>query len=54
MNKKKLESNLTVDVKIHYQGKVYNFTLGRVLRWLLPLAVIVTKLISHLRESATH
>lgn len=51
MEKKTLESNLTVDVKIHYQGKVYNFTLGRVLRWLLPLAVIVTKLFSHFRES---
>jgi hypothetical protein len=52
MNKKKLESNLTVDVKIHYQGKVYNFTLGRVLRWLLPLAVVVTKLISHFRDNS--
>ncbi|MGK5085657.1 hypothetical protein WDW37_20400 [Bdellovibrionota bacterium FG-1] len=55
MNKKKPESSLIVDVKIHYQGKMYKFTLNRMLRWLLPLAIIIAqgaKLISHLRESA--
>lgn len=51
MDKKTLESNLTVDVNIRYQGKVYNFTLSRMLRWLLPIAVVGAKLISHFRET---
>lgn len=53
MDNKKSDNNLVVDVKIHYQGKVYNFAIGRVLRWLLPLAVVVIRLIAHMRDSGT-
>ncbi len=52
MIKKKPESSLVIDLNIHYQGKAYSFTFSRILRWLLPLALVIAKLISQLRESA--
>lgn len=53
MDKKKSDHLLVVDVNIHYQGKVYNFAMGRLLRWLLPLAIVVIRLVAHMRETTS-
>mgnify|MGYP001568702136 CR=1 FL=1 len=51
MERKKLNPELIVDLRITYRGQVYSLAFGNVLKWLLPLAVIVAKLISHFREA---
>ena len=51
MDKKKSDQELIVDVRIVYRGKVYSLAFGNVLKWLLPLAVVIAKLVSHFREA---
>lgn len=52
MYKKKSGSNFVVDVKIHYQGKVIRLSLARVIRWLVPLLIVIRRIVAHFRDSA--
>lgn len=53
MDKKAPDNQLIVDLTIHYQGKVYSLTLGRLVRWLVPLVIVVYRLVQHARDQAS-
>jgi hypothetical protein len=49
---KKTNSNFIVDVKIHYQGRIYSLALAKVLRWLVPFLAIAIKVYSAIHDSS--
>lgn len=53
MKSKKTKPNIVVDVKIHFHGKTFKFTVGRVLRWLIPLTVVIVRIINYLNDNPT-
>ena len=52
MKKKSKDSNFVIDVKIHYHGKIFNLSLGRTLRWIIPAILVVYRLIARAKEAA--
>lgn len=51
MDKKNPTPELVVDLRITYRGKVYSLAFGNLLKWLLPLAVLLANLVARLREA---
>lgn len=50
MDQKKSRAKIIVDVRLHFQGRVYSLRIGRFLKWFLPILVIVWRVALHLRE----
>ena len=53
MDKKAAENQLAVNVTIHYQGRIYNLTLKKVVSWLVPAAIVAYRLATYFHETGT-
>ena len=44
---------LTIDLKIRFQSRVYRVSLTQILRWLVPLIVVVVRVVSYTRHNSS-
>jgi len=53
MDQRKSNLILMIDATIRFRGKIYRLTIGNILKWLIPLIVIVSRLILWLRPDGS-
>lgn len=44
---------LTIDLKIRFKTRIYQINLTQVVRWIVPLVIVIARLISYFRDNAT-
>lgn len=44
---------LTINLRIRFQSRIYQIRLDQLVRWIVPVIVIITRVISHFRANAS-